>query len=66
MTAQTVDRRGVIRRNKMPTPIVGNGETVGRAIAETTRTEAFDLAMANKHKPWARRWLRTNFMGKFL
>ena len=56
--APPADRRGVVRRNKLPTPVVGNGGTVGRAIAETTRSEAFKLAMASKHKPWARRWLR--------
>lgn len=63
---RTEDRRGVVRKQKLPTPVEGNGETVGRAIAEPTRNEALTLALANKHKPWARRWLRTHYMGRFL
>jgi hypothetical protein len=26
----------------------------------------YELAMANRHKPWARRWLRTYRYGKFV
>lgn len=26
----------------------------------------YDLAMSNRHKPWARRWLRTHRPGKFV
>jgi len=54
------DRRGVVRKPRLPTPVVGNGETVGRAIAEPTRSEAYTLALANKHKGWAKRWLRAH------
>jgi hypothetical protein len=60
------DRRGVVRRDKLPTPVEGNGERLGRASPEPTRNEYLAFALANKRKPWARRWLREHYMGRFL
>lgn len=33
-------------------------EHVGTYPRTTTIDQAYELARANKHKPWARRWLR--------
>lgn len=50
----------------------------GRSAAEVERElpkpteptnlkrDAWSLARANLRKPWARRWLRQNYMGRFL
>lgn len=62
MNRRMTDRRGVVRKG--PPPAVGSGETP--PIAETPRNEYLAFALAHQKKPWARRWLRGRYMGRFL
>lgn len=56
MSNQTADRRGVVpRKTQSPAP-----DAPITYVPEPVRGEAWKLAMANRHKPWARRYLRAN------
>lgn len=61
----TADRRGVTRK---PGREITRGMVAALQLPECkedeqTRREAFQLALANLHKPWARRYIR-NFRFK--
>jgi hypothetical protein len=54
---KSADRRGVVRR-KPPTSAQLKAEKVTQATESPIRIEAYKLALANLHKPWARRYIR--------
>jgi len=65
MSNPTADRRGVIRRQ---------AQAIGRKLVpampvperqedEQMKRDAYQLAKANRHKPWARRYLRQLMRG---
>lgn len=59
------DARGVVKRinedayynARKPEQFV-----TGLQMRKSQNTEAYRLAFANAHKPWARRWLRKHWM----
>lgn len=59
--ALPADRRGVVRPERIRFMLP---QTPVRPPPPTPDPEAYQLAMANRHKPWARRYLR-KFMGSF-
>jgi hypothetical protein len=52
----TADRRGVVIR----VPRQWEAPKPTETPVERRQSDAYIMAMANKHKPWARRWLRSH------
>jgi hypothetical protein len=63
---RTEDRRGVVRRQArdMGRKMVPAMQLPERQEDEALKRDAYQLALANRHKPWARRYLR-QYMGRF-
>lgn len=56
---RTVDARGVRKAAaKLGRTMVPAFQIPERKEDESTKREAYQLALANRHKPWARRYLR--------
>jgi len=50
--------RGVVPRPRKPQPILA--VDLAATIHRPAKGEAFKLASENRHRPWARRWLKAN------
>jgi hypothetical protein len=64
VSTQSTDRRGVVRRQVRD---MGRNITPGFRLPECQQDEsiareAYQLALANCHKPWARRYLRARML----
>lgn len=53
----SADHRGVVKRSKRPEGPVSPARPSYEGL-RTIGSEAYRLAIANKHKGWAKRWLK--------